>query len=67
MPEDLSNQLASSQFHYDLGIMLYIALKGHDLGQSVLHIADQINHGVPPNPNLIHTQLIPEIAEVSTS
>ena len=44
-----------SQFHYNLGVLLYSVTKGSDMKcEAVFPVADQINYGIP---NLIQKQM----------
>jgi len=51
-----------SQFHYDLGILLYSTSKGQDLGGALFQVVDQINHGIP---SLIKPRMKIVIAELN--
>mmetsp|Transcript_29922 Transcript_29922/g.63473 ORF Transcript_29922/g.63473 Transcript_29922/m.63473 type:complete len:914 (-) Transcript_29922:1454-4195(-) len=53
-----------SQFHYDLGILLYSTSKGQDLSGTVFQVVDQISHGIP---SLIQPELQIDIAELNFS
>jgi len=53
-----------SQFHYDIGILLYSTSKGQDLGGALFQLVDQINHGIP---SLIQPRMQIDIAELNFS
>ncbi|KAL7553425.1 hypothetical protein ACHAWF_016711 [Thalassiosira exigua] len=40
-------QAEKKKFHFDMGMLLYSATKGKELGSTIYPIADQLNHGTP--------------------